>query len=559
MHAGDTEAMADDGVRPGTPRRPRGHRGLVVAIVALSVLTVLGGVGVVAARHLRSGRTTVSSSDAHVGADASTRPATGPTGAPTGSSPDPTGPPPTPTQDWHVTSPAGTSIEGYADRTSVRSGGQVQLRVRATGTSFHVSVFRMGSYGASQAALVRREGPFPVVTQPPPTELPDTRTVTTSWTPTAALTADGWPPGAYLMRLEGDDGAQGYVPLTVRSDSTAGTVVLVQAVTTWQAYNLYGGLNLYQGKDGRMAERSLAVSFDRPYSEQSGAGDFLSNELPLISFAEHLGIPLAYATDVDLHEDPHLLDGARAVVSPGHDEYYSTAMRGALARARDAGTNLDFLGANAVYRHIRFAGTPLGADRLEIDYKSPADPVTATDPSESTTQWRSAPVSRPESELVGGFYQCNPVKAPLVVAPRLSWLTEGLGLQAGQRLGTLVGTEYDRVDLTVPTPHPLEVLFHSPLTCKLMGSTIQDAADVTYYTTSSGAGVFDAGTSTWVCALDDTACGPGWGDPATYQVVRQVTQRLLTEGAAGPLGRTHPAVDTTGGPPGRDDGIAGIH
>ena len=47
--------------------------------------------------------------------------------------------------------------------------------------------------------------------------------------------------------------------------------------------------------------------------------------------------------------------GARAVVSLGHDEYYSQAMRNALLAARNAGANLAFLGANSIYRHIRFA------------------------------------------------------------------------------------------------------------------------------------------------------------------------------------------------------------
>jgi hypothetical protein len=382
--------------------------------------------------------------------------------------------------------------------------------------------------------------------------------VVAGWRPTATVPTDGWPPGAYLLRLQGDDGAQGYVPLTVRSAGGAGRVVLVQAVTTWQAYNDWGRSSLYHGPDGFLASRSYAVTFDRPYAEEVGAGDFLGNELPLITFAEHLGIPMAYATDVDLHEDPHLLDGARAVVSPGHDEYYSTAMRQALSRARDAGTNVLFLGANAVYRHIRLSATGLGPDRLETDYKSSVlDPLTASDPQESTTQWRSPPLSQPESALIGGYYQCNPTQAHLVVAPKLSWLTEGIGLHPGQVLGTLVGPEYDRVDLSAPTPHPLQVIFHSPLTCN-NANPFKDASDTTYYTAPSGAGVFDAGTGKWVCALNDTACGPGWGDPASFAVVRAITRRLLTAAAAGPLGRSHPAVDTTAGPPGPDDGIAGI-
>lgn len=462
-----------------------------------------------------------------------------------------------PASDWEIHSAPGTRIEGYADRTSVLPGGRVRLFVSASAGSFRVTAFRIGSYGTTPAATVWHGGPFTTIAQPPATEIAATRTITTSWQPEATITASGWPPGAYLLRLEGADGGQGYVPLTVRSPSTAGRVVLIQAVTTWQAYNDWGGLSLYHGRDGRPVSRSYAVAFDRPYAEEAGAGDFLGNGLPLVVFAESLHLPLAYATDIDLHEDPHLLDGARAVVSPGHDEYYSTAMRRTVTAARDTGTNVLFLGANAIYRHIRLSASAFGPDRLETDYKvSELDPLTATDPRESTTQWRSHPVSQPESALIGGLYQCNPTHARLVVAPRLSWLTEGLGLHPGQALGTLVGPEYDRVDLSVPTPHPLQVLFHSPLVCH-NDHPFRDASDTTYYTAASGAGVFDAGTSKWVCAMDDTACGPGWGDPATYAVVRAITRRLLTAAAAGPLGLSHPAVDTTGGPPGPDDGVAG--
>jgi hypothetical protein len=131
----------------------------------------------------------------------------------------------------------------------------------------------------------------------------------------------------------------------------------------WQAYNQWGGYSLYKGPDGRRETRSRAVSFDRPYQEaMAGAGQFLQFELPAVRVAEHAGIPLGYATDVDLHTYPHLLDGARTVLTLGHDEYWSTAMRQTATAARDRGINLAFLGGNEVYRHIRFADTPLGPD-----------------------------------------------------------------------------------------------------------------------------------------------------------------------------------------------------
>lgn len=50
---------------------------------------------------------------------------------------------------------------------------------------------------------------------------------------------------------------------------------------------------------------------------------------------------------------PGLLARHRAFISLGQDEYYSLAMRHALVSARDHGVNLVFLGANAIYRHIR--------------------------------------------------------------------------------------------------------------------------------------------------------------------------------------------------------------
>jgi hypothetical protein len=50
---------------------------------------------------------------------------------------------------------------------------------------------------------------------------------------------------------------------------------------------------------------------------------------------------------------PGQLDGARAVVSEAHDEYWSPTMRAVLTRARDRGTSLAFIGANEIYRRIR--------------------------------------------------------------------------------------------------------------------------------------------------------------------------------------------------------------
>ena len=75
-----------------------------------------------------------------------------------------------------------------------------------------------------------------------------------------------------------------------------------------------------QGPAGQYDNRSLAVSFDRPY-DRTGAYLFLVYEQKLVSMAERMGLPLAYLTGVDIAADARILDGASALISPGHDKY----------------------------------------------------------------------------------------------------------------------------------------------------------------------------------------------------------------------------------------------
>src|SRR5258707_300683 len=92
----------------------------------------------------------------------------------------------------------------------------------------------------------------------------------------AGLLLSGCTSGASLFRLDSDRGLlRRFVPLTLRATTARGAVVLVDADTTWQAYNAWGGYSLYHGPDGGRADRARAVSFDRPYDYGLGAGDFI--------------------------------------------------------------------------------------------------------------------------------------------------------------------------------------------------------------------------------------------------------------------------------------------
>jgi hypothetical protein len=437
-------------------------------------------------------------------------------------------------RDWRVVRVGRQhDVEGFADHDSVLAGEPVRLYVSTVAGRFRVRAYRMGWYRGALARLVWLSAWQPGRRQRAAVVGGAVHTVWAPWRASLVVPTGGWVPGMYLLRIDTDRGVlRRFVPLTVRSQSMRGAVVLVNADTTWQAYNDWGGYSLYHGPDGAKDSRSRAVSFDRPYGYGAGAGDFIGAELPLLALAERLGLPLGYATDVDLHRRPHLLDAAAAVISLGHDEYWSPAMRTAVTTARDHGTNVAFLGANAVFRKIRFGSTGLGPDRLEINYKDATDPIGRVDPAQVTTQWREPPSSDPESSLTGTYYRCNPVRADMVVADPSSWLLAGLGLRAGDRLPNVVGSEYDRVHLATPTPRPIHILFHSPLRC----GGLADASDVAYYTVRSGAAGFDAGTSDWVTQLDSR-------NTRVRTVVTTVTSRLLEAFTAGPAGRAHPVTD----------------
>ena len=436
------------------------------------------------------------------------------------------------TSEWRLTAPAGHGeIEGYLDRVSAQQGDTVRAYISTTAPTEHVEAYRMGYYQGLGGRLIWQSPETAGVRQPAPTVRTTTNTVEAQWHLTMTVSIDAaWPPGQYLFKLVASTGQQQYMPLTVRDDASHAAFLVQSSVTTWQAYNSWGGYNLYEGKHGdrlTYAHRARIVSFDRPYAFGDGAGDFLGLEYPLVSLMESKGLDVAYTTNIDVHERPYLLLAHRAVLSLGHDEYWSTAMRDGFETARDHGTNLAFFGANAAFRHIRLAPSSLGLDREIVDYKEAReDPLLRTDPSEVTVNWPDPPVSRPANTLIGNTYRCNPVTADLVVTDSTNWLFAGTGLHDGAHLAGVVGSEYDRYLPEPGVPSGVHTLAHSPLRCH--GHA--DFADTTYYTWPSGAGVFASGTINWIPKLAATC------DTCPGTALAHITGNLLSAFGAGPAG-----------------------
>jgi hypothetical protein len=447
------------------------------------------------------------------------------------------------TTDWRIRDVAASKgIEGYADHVSARSGDAVGLFVSTSAARFTVQAYRMGYYGGLGGRLIWQSSPQRGAVQVTPTVQAPTFTVSAGWKPTTTIHIDAaWPPGDYLLKLAGDGGQQRYVPLTVVDEASTAALVIQNAVTTWQAYNNWGGYNLYNGPDQTFASRSRVVSFDRPYAGD-GSGDFLGDEFPLVYFAESYGLDVTYWTDIELHQrGDQLLGNHRGLITLGHDEYWTRAMRTAATDGRDRGLNLAFLGANAVFRQIRLEASPLGPDRLIVDYKSAVeDPLTYTTTVTAkglvTVNWRDPPVNLPESSLVGQSFECNPAHADGVVVDASAWLFDNTGVHDGDTLSRVVGPWYDRVNPAFPATANLEVLMHAPVSCPTLAGSF---ADMTYYSAASGAGVFASGTTGWVCELTASCVQ----DPRSHPDVRilQITRNLLGAFAAGPAGYAHPS------------------
>ena len=448
------------------------------------------------------------------------------------------------TSDWVIRHlGAAHEIEGYPGRVSVLPGEPIPLFVSTAGRAFTATAYRLGWYQGHGARQLWTSGTVRGGAQRAAAVTGVTNTVAVDWDPVLQVPTDDWPPGAYLIKLDADTGAQRYVPVTVRSPSCAGKVVLKACVQTWQAYNMWGGYDLYKGPTGAYADRSLVVSLDRPY-DSNGASMFLTYERNVVKLAEFLttqpgGLDLAYVTSMDIDADPGLLAGASALVSMGHDEYWTPAERASVTAARDQGVNLAFLGANAMFRRTRVQPSAAGPAREVVCYKTDylADPEYGKDPSAVTSDWRDPPSADPESSLTGTSYEGYPVDAPFVVSSPKSWVYRGTGVSAGDSFPHLVGVEYDRVNPAYPVQRPTEVLSHSPLTC----GGVASYGDSAYYTHPGGAGVFNAGTMRWVEAIyGDQPHGIGGATPA---FVRAVTANVLQAFAQGPAAARYPAAD----------------
>ncbi len=414
------------------------------------------------------------------------------------------------------------AISGFASKTSVNHSDSIDFYVTTTAASVKIDIFRTGWYGGVGARLVQTLGTFPGVHQPIPAPDPVTGVVNCeNWTKTATLNvASNWVTGVYLAKLTASSGNESFIVFTVRDDGGTEPILFQSSVTTYQAYNAWGGVSLYTNNtNGSVYKYAHAtkVTFDRPYDplDGNGAGQFFAYEYPFIRWAESQGYNISYITDVDTATN-NPITNHRVYLSVGHDEYWSHSMRDNVTNAISLGVNAAFFSANTAYWQIRFQANASGApNRVEVGYKDTAtfnappgpDPMWNVNDSIVTTRWRDDPVNLPENSFIGVMYQDQVQKDyAYVVQNSGNWIYAGTGFTDGTSIPGIVGYEYDKVWSNGFSPPNETVLSNSPVVgcCEGSGSSHSNS---TVYTAPSGAQVFAAGTIQWSWGLDNYGGG----------------------------------------------------
>jgi hypothetical protein len=380
-----------------------------------------------------------------------------------------------------------SEVEGYTDRQSYQVGDLMILHCSSRHSLVDIVIRRV----APVPETVHAARDVPCALQPIPDDAAEHGC---RWAATLSLEVPGtWRSGYYevTMTPAGSPGSPAFPAyFVVRSHGPGGSpILLVLATNTYNAYNDWGGSNLYTGSTSVSFKRPMAAGFlrrpahlslrtalpgaydpefrhlsstlyDNRLSGWSAAAGWLNWEGPFAAWAESNGFDLDFAVNADLVFHPEVLKGRRLVLSVGHDEYWSWAMRDSLETFIANGGNVAFFSGNTCLWQIRFA--PDAASF--VCYKQDAhleDPVlTGGNPRLMSGLWSDRVVGRPENELTGVSFTRGGYTRAGYGVPRASggytvwrpehWVFDSTGLRYGDQLGVadaIVSYEADGCEL----------------------------------------------------------------------------------------------------------------
>jgi len=441
-------------------------------------------------------------------------------------------------------------VGGYLDSFTAVCGQTMSVHLSAyRGPSrIRLRALRIGDYQGRGARLVWQSRVLTAERQLEGVPTGPDRIITERWPVATTIPVDAsWPPGMYLIEIAPvGQGQPSFIPLVVRTSGARSPYLVVVSDLTWLAYNRYGGRSLYFGPGGThktmVANRSYVASADRPLAD-SGMGNVSAMNLPLIRFLSRNGLSYDVTTDSSLDATPTQLHGQPTVLIGGHSEYWTKRMYDAAVQARDAGTNFGFLGANEVYWQGRIERDQKGRETALTVYRdSKLDLLAKANPSLTTVQWRHPPLSRDPAALVGEGMSAVGVRGSYVVNTTPAWLFAGTNLRKGDVLDLAVGNEGDAQEPPAGhSPANLQVVLRGVAIAT--GASKLSLITAGYYSAASGAGIFAAGTTYWVCHLDST-CPIEATPVATGAAIQRITLNLLKAFSVAGAGRLYPSVGT---------------
>ncbi|MBB5139900.1 methionine-rich copper-binding protein CopC [Thermocatellispora tengchongensis] len=479
--------------------------------------------------------------------------------------------PGTPKSQWDI-DPKGT-VEGYGDQMSVNLGQTINFKIRSAATALKVDVYRMGYYQGNGARFITTVPADTAISrnQPGCPENTTTGMVECAWgtvaswsVPTTMVSGIYF---AHVVRTDAGEynGDDTHIVFVVRDDARQAKMLFKTSDSTWQAYNSWGDVpatennpwkahnSFYRGDSLAAPGRAAKLSYNRPfntrYSTPWGRDFVWANEYPMVRFLEANGYDVAYIATADAGRTPQTLLGRKAILSVGHDEYWSGEERAAFEAARDAGVNLAFFSGNEVYWKTRWEN----GHRTLVAYKETLYNAK-TDPEATWTgTWRDPRFSppsdggRPENALTGTFFTVNctsldngcratGMKVPAADGKMRFWRGTPLASQPDGTSTTLpgiLGYEWDedidnghRPPGLVPLSKTTETVDERLIDFGSKVAVQEATHKMTMYRASSGALVFGAGTVQWSWGLDDEHDGDsGFADDR----IKQATVNLFAD------------------------------
>src|SRR5450432_3175945 len=289
-----------------------------------------------------------------------------------------------PISEWGVSSSAdfrNTNLNGYATDISVNKGSTVHFKIDGlAGVSYTIKIYRLGYYSGMGARLKADLGSFPGIKQPAGVSDPTTGLLDCSnWTESASWAVPSTAiSGFYVVKLQNVNGDINNIVFIVRDDASQSSIFFQACDASWQAYNGYGGNNLYNGTTSFPNGHAVKVSYNRPFfiynsaflTDNRGSDWYMNDSYPMIRWMERNGYDVTYTTNTDVVRNGSLLLNHKLFVAAGHDEYWSKEQRTNVEAARAAGVNLAFFTGNETYWKTRWEADANGiANRVLVCYK----------------------------------------------------------------------------------------------------------------------------------------------------------------------------------------------